>query len=75
MLVYYWFEQRGRHLTSDYAVKLFTVWDSITRGRSDGAMVRIVTPVASNEDIGKADERLTHFLSAIFKVLPRHLPY
>ena len=75
MLVYYWFEQRGRHLTSDYAVKLFTVWDSITRGRSDGAMVRIVTPVANNEDIGKADERLTHFLSAIFKVLPRHLPY
>ena len=39
------------------------------------AMVRIVTPVANNEDIGKADERLTHFLSAIFKVLPRHLPY
>ena len=33
-LVYYWFDQRGRRMTSDYAAKFYTVWDSIVQGRS-----------------------------------------
>ena len=74
MLVYYWFDQRGRQLTSDYAVKAFAVWDSITRGRSDGALVRVTTPIVGSENIAKADERLTQFMAAIFNVLPRHMP-
>ena len=74
MLVYYWFEQRGRQLTSDYMVKAFAVWDSIARGRSDGALVRVTTPIVGTENIAKADERLTHFMAAIFNVLPRHMP-
>ena len=44
-LVYYWFEQRGRRMTSDYAAKFYTVWDSIAQGRSDGALVRVTTPI------------------------------
>ena len=35
-LVYYWFEQRGRRMTNDYAAKASVVWDGLTRGRSDG---------------------------------------
>ena len=58
MLVYYWFEQRGRQLTSDYAVKAYTVWDLLTRGRSDGALVRVITPIGRSEQEAAADERL-----------------
>ena len=39
-LVYYWFEQRGRRMTNDYLAKASVVWDSLTMGRSDGAMIR-----------------------------------
>jgi exosortase D (VPLPA-CTERM-specific) len=74
MIVYYWFEQRGRQLTSDYAVKAFAVWDSIMRGRSDGALIRLTTPILSPTDLGTADERLTSFLLSIFGILPRHVP-
>ena len=44
-LVYYWFEQRGQRMTNDYAAKFSVVWDSLIRGRSDGALIRFVTPI------------------------------
>jgi hypothetical protein len=39
-LVYYWFQQRGRIITNEYLAKWFLFWDSLTRNRSDGALVR-----------------------------------
>ncbi len=48
-LVYYWFEERGRRLTNDYVAKAYTVWDSVTIGRTDGALVRLVTPIGTRE--------------------------
>ncbi len=38
-LVYYWFQERGRNLTSEYKVKWYLLWDSATRQRTDGALV------------------------------------
>ena len=73
-LVYYWFRQRGRVMTSEVAVKWFILADGITRDRSDGALVRLVTPVPPNEDIAKADRRLLAFLSTIDARLRDHVP-
>jgi exosortase D (VPLPA-CTERM-specific) len=72
-LVYYWFEQRGRHVTSDYWAKAYTVWDSINRGRSDGALVRVVTPI-EGEGVDAADRRLNDFLKFAVKELPNFVP-
>jgi exosortase D (VPLPA-CTERM-specific) len=73
-LVYYWFEQRGRRLTSDYAAKFYTVWDSVVRGRSDGALVRVVTPVGSGENERIADQRLRRFIKPVVARLPTFVP-
>lgn len=73
-LVYYWFSQRGRVMTSELAVKWFILLDGITRERSDGALVRLVTPVPPGSDIAQADRRLTAFLSTIEPQLRRHVP-
>lgn len=73
-LVYYWFEQRGRRLTSDYVAKAYTVWDAVTRGRTDGALVRLITPIAAGESEAEAEARLRRFLSQSFAVLPRFVP-
>jgi exosortase D (VPLPA-CTERM-specific) len=72
-LVYYWFEQRGRHLTNDYVVKLYTVWDSVVRKRSDGALIRVVTPIGS-DGVAAADERLRGFLNDTATTFPDFVP-
>jgi len=73
-LVYYWFEQRGRRMTNDYAAKLSVVYDSLTIGRTDGAMVRFVTPIARNEPEAEADARLMRFMAEALPRLPRFVP-
>ena len=73
-LVYYWFEQRGRHMTSDYAAKAYTVWDSMTRGRTDGALIRVVTPIEPGEADSVADGRLQRFLNLALKKMPTYVP-
>ena len=45
----YWYQGRGRTEASEYSDKLNTIWDSVTRRRSDGAMVRVMTSVGSDE--------------------------
>ena len=57
-LTYYWFPMRGRILTNAYQLKLYTFWDALTRQRTDGALVRLVTPVSNSEDVADADGRL-----------------
>ncbi len=48
-LLIYWYQGRGRVVASEYWGKIYTVVDSVRMRRSDGAMVRITTPVASSE--------------------------
>jgi exosortase D (VPLPA-CTERM-specific) len=45
----YWYEGRGRSIASEYRDKVFTVIDSLLRRRSDGSMVRIITPTGNND--------------------------
>ncbi|HWT99001.1 MAG TPA: EpsI family protein [Terriglobales bacterium] len=86
-LVYYWFDQRGRDLTSEWAVKWYLLHDRMTTGRSDGFLVRLVTPVASQgsgqisaqalqQAEAEADRRLQQFLddSAVARNLTMRLP-
>ena len=73
-LVYFWFPQRGRILTSLYQVKLSAFRDALVRHRTDGALVRIVTPVYGGEDSGAADKRLIGFVKIMNPVLEKHLP-
>jgi exosortase D (VPLPA-CTERM-specific) len=73
-LVYYWFDQRGRQMTSEYHVKLMLFWDALTRNRTDGALVRLVTPVPPGEDLAAAERRLNDFLGAAYPPLQPYLP-
>jgi len=73
-LSYFWFPMRGRILTSLPQVKLYTFWDSLTRQRTDGALVRVITPVEGGEDIEQAEKRLTGFVRVIEPVLDGFIP-
>lgn len=69
-LVYYWFDQRGRRLTLDYAAKAWLVWDGAATGRTDGALIRLVTPILPEDGEAGADARLTDALGPLMARLP-----
>jgi exosortase D (VPLPA-CTERM-specific) len=73
-LVYYWFQQRGRIMTNEFVVKWYLFWDALTRHRTDGAMVRLITPLPVNMSEAEADRRLTDFAARIAPELPRFAP-
>ena len=74
LLVYYWFMQRGRNVTSEYSAKWYIFWDSITKRRTDGALVRLVTSVADVSQVPAAEARLNGFLRQVYPSLYYYIP-
>jgi exosortase D (VPLPA-CTERM-specific) len=72
ILVYYWFQQRGRWLASEYLNKFYMGYDGLLRRRTDGALVRLITP--AGPDLESAKERLTLFTRLLMLVLPQFIP-
>lgn len=73
-LAYYWFAQRGRILTNAFQLKFYVFWDALTKQRTDGALVRIITPVSRQEKIKDADERLKSFTKQLVPILDQFIP-
>ncbi len=71
-LVFYWYQGRGRVIASEYEGKFWMVADAITRKRTDGALVRLLTPINDGED--RAFARLTSFAQDSFSEIERILP-
>ena len=71
-LVFYWYQGRGRVIASEYAGKFWMVADAISRNRTDGALVRLVTPMDDTE--GKARARLESFTQLVFPRLDELIP-
>ncbi|NOT85614.1 MAG: EpsI family protein [Methylococcaceae bacterium] len=73
-LVYYWFQQRGRIITNEYLVKWFLLWDSLTKNRTDGALVRLVIPLNGTESVEQGDQALEAFIQAGIPLLKEYVP-
>ena len=73
-LVFYWFPQRDRILTNPFQLKIYNFWDALTRQRTDGALVRLITPIGSNENLKDAEGRLTLFAQQLVPVLDEFIP-
>jgi len=48
-IMIYWYQGRGRTEANEYKDKIHTIWDSVWRSRSDGAIVRVMTSVGYDE--------------------------
>jgi EpsI family protein len=73
-LVYYWFKQRDRELTNEYAVKWYIFVDALLRRRTDGGLVRLIAPLQPGEDIALADRRLGELANTARAELRAFLP-
>ncbi|MEL6267717.1 MAG: exosortase C-terminal domain/associated protein EpsI, partial [Pseudomonadota bacterium] len=74
-LVYYWFEQYGDRTARDFEAKLNLLRDAVLLGRTDGALVRLTTPIGGGANgVAEAEARLQSLLGPIMGRLDRFIP-
>jgi EpsI family protein len=72
--VIYWYQAHGRSVANEYMAKIYMVADAIRMNRTDGALVRVITPIASGEDTAAARKRAETFAMQLAPLLPRFIP-
>jgi EpsI family protein len=71
-VILYWYQDRGRIITSEYWAKGYLVWDAMARNRTDGALVRVSMPVTQSTE--QALSVGMEFLHKAVPLLNRYLP-
>ena len=71
-LFLYWFQVKGKTLTSEYALKLSEIMSSILYRRRDSAFIRISVPFTSDEE--KAAGTGMRFIREFYPVIEEFLP-
>ena len=74
LLSNYWFQQRGRLIVSEYWNKWYLFCDSVTKRRTDGALVRLEMPLRAGQNIEDAQAVLDSFIWELMKILPEYVP-
>ena len=72
MMVLYWYQSQGRSVAGEMSAKLELVRNSIFNDRSDGAIVRISSPVYGS--IPQTSELLGQYAKTLYPVLGEFLP-
>ena len=73
-LVLYWYQAHDRVVASEYWAKLYLVTDALRSNRSDGALVRIITPITQNEAVESAQARAVGFAQQVYPTLSQFIP-
>ena len=55
-------------------MKFWLIVDAVARKRSDGAMIRLLTPINDDMTIEDADRKLTGFIGRVEEFLPAYVP-
>lgn len=74
MLALYWYHGRGRILASEYLGRFYTLVDAVRRGRTDGALVRVILPLSAQLNEVQARQAGLEFAHLLLPVLPQYIP-
>lgn len=72
-VVFYWYQNRGRIIHSEYLEKIYQVMDAILMKRRDGTFVRLMAP-APGGDIQQTEQMLQQFAGLAISDLENFLP-
>jgi len=72
--VIYWYQAHGRSIANEYLAKIYLVTDAIRLNRTDGALIRVTTPIDANEGKSAAKARAEAFTAQLIPMLPRFIP-
>lgn len=74
-IVLYWYLAHGRAVASEYSAKYYLIADSMRLHRSDGALIRLMSPMYKGESPEAAQARVmqlgNHFLPLLNNYIPR----
>jgi EpsI family protein len=71
-VVLYWYQSHGRIIASEYWAKIYLTLDAIRLNRTDGALVRVITPIRGSE--ADAEQEAVAFVKTLYPLLGRYLP-
>jgi exosortase D (VPLPA-CTERM-specific) len=72
--VFYWFQAHGRVVAREWQAMYYLVSDSIHMNRSDGGMVRLMTPMLEGESPDAARARMMDLGSQLLPLLDSYIP-
>jgi EpsI family protein len=72
--VIYWYQAHGRSVANEYMAKIYMVTDAMRLNRTDGALLRVITPIDSKEDTWGARARAEAFTAQLAPLLPSYVP-
>jgi EpsI family protein len=72
--VIYWYQAHGRSVANEYLAKIYMVTDAMRLNRTDGALVRVITPIDSSGGTPAARARAEAFTAQLAPMLPRFIP-
>jgi len=72
--VIYWYQAHGRSVANEYEARMYMVKDAVEMGRTDGALVRVTTPIRPLESTAEAKIRAEAFTAQLVPMLPRFIP-
>lgn len=70
----YFFLQRGRIIVNPWMNKVYLLWDALTRGRTDGALVRVELLLADSQSSAEARQELYAFIGRLWPLLSAYVP-
>jgi exosortase D (VPLPA-CTERM-specific) len=73
-LVLYWFQAHDRVIASEWQAKYYLISDSIHMNRSDGGMVRLMTPMLEGESADAAQARMMKLGLEFLPLLDNYIP-
>jgi EpsI family protein len=68
----YWFQTQGKVVTGELSAKIELVRNALLKNRTDGALVRLSSPVQDGVD--QTTARLVAYVQALYPVLHEYLP-
>lgn len=71
-IVFYWYQSQGRAIAGEVAAKIAMVKSSMMRHRTDGALVRVSSPVYGS--VQDTSDRLVSYIQAMYPLLREYLP-
>jgi EpsI family protein len=72
-LVMYWYQSRDRVVANEFYAKFWVMADAIRYNRTDTALVRVIVPVAGEDEDG-AERQAVDFVRSFYPELRQHLP-
>jgi EpsI family protein len=72
--VIYWYQAHGRSVANEFLAKMYLVTDAMRLNRTDGGLVRVITPIGPKEGVAPAKIRAERFTAQLAPLLPQFIP-